>query len=55
MPYPGSGYGYNAVGCDGVYHHFDDYGDVRDMSGHYRLQQDGWGNCYRTPPVYHPY
>lgn len=45
-------YGYNGVGCDGVYHHFDAYGNVADQSGHYRLIQDGYGACYRTNPSY---
>lgn len=40
--------GYNAYGCDGVFHHFDPNGNVSDSSGYYRLQQDQWGNCYRS-------
>jgi hypothetical protein len=48
--YPGPvDYGSNGYGCDGVYHHFDSYGNVSDASGHYRLMQNGWGQCYRTP------
>lgn len=49
---PGYGYGYNAVGCDGVLHHFDNYGNVHDASGFYRLQVGPYGQCYRTPPYY---
>lgn len=52
MP-PPVGYGYDGYGCDGVYHHFDNYGNVADMSGHYRLQQGPYGQCYRTAP--YPY
>lgn len=54
MPLPPPvGYGYDGYGCDGVYHHFDNYGNVSDMSGHYRLQQGPYGQCYRTAP--YPY
>jgi hypothetical protein len=63
IPVPGPVYpgpvvvspGYNAVGCDGVMHHFDGYGNVSDATGTYRLQQNQYGQCYRTAPVYAPY
>ena len=53
VPPPVYNPGYVAYGCDGVMHHFDAYGDVLDYSGHYRLVQDAWGNCYRMPPTPH--
>lgn len=52
-PPPPGGYGYDGYGCDGIVHHFDNYGNVSDMSGHYRLQQGPYGQCYRTAP--YPY
>ncbi len=44
--------GYNAVGCDGVVHHFDPYGNVSDQSGNYRLGVNQFGQCVSYPPAY---
>lgn len=53
MP-PQGGYGYNAVGPDGLMHHFDNYGHVHDRSGHYILQPGAYGGyeVYPAPPHY---
>ena len=42
--------GINAVGCDGIVHHFDGRGNVADNSGYYRLFINGWGQCQAGRP-----
>ncbi|MHB2016381.1 MAG: hypothetical protein ACYCW6_05475 [Candidatus Xenobia bacterium] len=44
--------GYNGYGCDGMYHHYDAYGNVWDQTGHYRLVPSPYGGCYRTAPTW---
>lgn len=41
--------GYNAPGCDGQMHHWDNYGNVADGSGHYQLMETPYG-CQAGPP-----
>ena len=52
MPVPVSP-GYNGVGADGAYHHFDQYGHVADQSGHYNLAPGMYGGYVVTPAPPH--